>query len=35
MILEEIFIRMLNVFQYLLIGFLLFLLSIALPIWLG
>jgi hypothetical protein len=32
--LEEIFIHMLNVFQYLLVGILLILLSIALPLWL-
>ncbi|SUC33979.1 Uncharacterised protein [Providencia rustigianii] len=35
MILEEIFICMLNVFQYLLVGILLILSSIALPLWLG
>ncbi|WP_323086480.1 DUF4113 domain-containing protein [Providencia alcalifaciens] len=34
MILEEIFIRMLNVFQYLLVGILLILSSITLPLWL-
>ncbi|MEQ5125170.1 DUF4113 domain-containing protein [Providencia rettgeri] len=35
MILEEIFIRMLNVSQCLLIGLLLILSSITLPLWLG
>ncbi len=35
MILKELFIRILYVFQYLLFGFLLLLSSIALPNWLG
>lgn len=35
MILEEIFIRMLNVFQCLLVGIFLILSSIVLPLWLG
>ncbi|CAG9414344.1 hypothetical protein NVI2019_PEGOAJLN_02451 [Providencia alcalifaciens] len=35
MILKELFIRMLHVFQYLLVGILLILSSIALPHWLG
>lgn len=35
MILKELFIRMLHVFQYLLVGILLLLSSMALPNWLG
>lgn len=35
MILKELFIRMLYIFQYLLVGFVLLLSSIALPNWLG
>lgn len=35
MILKELFIRMLYVFQYLVVGFLLLLASIAIPNWLG
>ena len=35
MILKELFIRMLYVFQYIVVGFLLLLTSIAIPNWLG
>ncbi len=35
MILKELFIRMLHVFQYLLVGILLLLSSMVLPNWLG